>query len=672
MSNIQMVRFLIALLVIVILIFSVTFYAMKKKEDRKQQEKIYLKHRSKKGSFLYASYEFFSQWFLTKRYVRKINYNLDMQYPGDKKLAAQKTMKITYMVWSIATVIIIGMLLMKPSFYVTIVMLTLIYVINYQIVESDTYHTNIKLLKQLREYTGEIRHYYYLHGMIDEAMEDTIETIPSEIRLHVVKMLEILRTEDIEEEVCKYNDTVPNRFYKMFLALCVTLVQYGDKEVDGKSLFLSNLLHLKEEINIEILDLEDKKYKFAGHVFICMLPIFFIQAIENWAISNSDSMKDYYSGAYGIILMVLIFITTIIGYNAINRLKETRKAEVQEHYVLEILLRNKYINNLVKILINRNYGKNLLLQDELKKIGENITIKEFYLKRVLYSVGTCILCSLVCIVIHQANRNNAIYNTENIKNLTSAASKKQIEELQKSVTQYTNKYKRGNVDRKELANELIEAGTIKNKEIMTIAIDEVIKRTNRYRIEYLRWYEIACSILFGFFSCYIPVWSIRYRKKILQMSMEDEVIQFQSIIIMLHHIDCMTIEEILSWMENFSAIFKISIQECLNQFQESDVKALEELKIKEPYEPFLRIIENLEMCDKIGIEKAFEELESERIAFQEKRKQENKIITSKRATIAYAISYVPFILTFGFYLIVPFVVQGLSELMKFFNEAIYY
>ncbi len=77
------------------------------------------------------------------------------------------------------------------------------------------------------------------------------------------------------------------------------------------------------------------------------------------------------------------------------------------------------------------------------------------------------------------------------------------------------------------------------------------------------------------------------------MDMMDEVIQFESVILILMQIERMTVEEILDWMHMFSRIFRTSLQSCICHFPLDDEDALDQLIEDEPYEPFRRLIENL-------------------------------------------------------------------------------
>ena len=149
--------------------------------------------------------------------------------------------------------------------------------------------------------------------------------------------------------------------------------------------------------------------------------------------------------------------------------------------------------------------------------------------------------------------------------------------------------------------------------------------------------------------------------------MEDEVLSFHSIIIMLMYIKRMDVETILEWLENYSEIFKNSLSECSDNYSYDSEQALETLKEKEPYMPFVRIIENLEASDNVGIEQAFEEIHSQKQYYIDKRKQDNEINISNKGAIARFIAFIPMVATIGLYLIIPFVMESIKGLMDSVN-----
>ena len=84
--------------------------------------------------------------------------------------------------------------------------------------------------------------------------------------------------------------------------------------------------------------------------------------------------------------------------------------------------------------------------------------------------------------------------------------------------------------------------------------------------------------------------------------------------------------------------------------------------------PFIRIIESMQAAvEKIPIQDAFDELDSERAYYQEKRKESNERLISKKGLIGKGIGFAPIICLFVGYLIIPLVFIGLTSMTTSFK-----
>ena len=163
----------------------------------------------------------------------------------------------------------------------------------------------------------------------------------------------------------------------------------------------------------------------------------------------------------------------------------------------------------------------------------------------------------------------------------------------------------------------------------------------------------------------IPDIRLLVDRKLAVMGREEEIIQYQSIVLMLMYIERISVLEILERIEEFSYIFRKPIQNCINDYNASDLEALEKMKQEISFLPFQRFVDNLVISDEIGIERAFDEIAADREYFQEKRKQENEMNLNKRYEIAKFISYIPAILVIGAYLILPFLIECYHQLNEY-------
>ena len=187
--------------------------------------------------------------------------------------------------------------------------------------------------------------------------------------------------------------------------------------------------------------------------------------------------------------------------------------------------------------------------------------------------------------------------------------------------------------------------------------------------EYMKWFEVLLAFFFAFIGYAAPNLLLRFQIKMRQMEMEDEVMSFQTIIMMLMRIERVDVEMILEWLERYADIFKEPIGKCLNNYESGAWESLEEMKEEVSYEPFIRIVESLQTSvERVPIREAFEELDSDRDYYQDKRKETNERLIAKKGRIGKVIGFAPMIVTFVGYLIIPLVFIGMTSMMSSFDS----
>lgn len=187
--------------------------------------------------------------------------------------------------------------------------------------------------------------------------------------------------------------------------------------------------------------------------------------------------------------------------------------------------------------------------------------------------------------------------------------------------------------------------------------------------EYMKWFELLISFGIGAIAYYGPIWLLMFQKVMRKMEMENEVMQFQTIILMLMKIERVNVEMILEWLERYSNIFKEPISKCVNNFESGPWEALEELKEDIAFPQLIRIVESLQSAvEKIPIRQAFDELDTERAYYQEKRRESNDRLISKKSMIGKAVGFAPMVSLFCGYLIIPLCAIGLFSMTDAFNS----
>ena len=201
------------------------------------------------------------------------------------------------------------------------------------------------------------------------------------------------------------------------------------------------------------------------------------------------------------------------------------------------------------------------------------------------------------------------------------------------------------------------------------AAERVLGKIKTVNSETMKWFEVLLSMVFAIIAYNVPIWLLIFQAKMRQIEMEDEVMQFQTIILMLMKIERVNVEIILEWLERYANIFKEPISKCVNNYESGPWEALEQLKEDVSYQEFIRIVESLQAAvEKIPIADAFDELDTERDYYQAKRRESNERLISKKGMIGKGIGFAPMIVLFVGYLIIPLVFIGMTSMTTSFQS----
>lgn len=174
---------------------------------------------------------------------------------------------------------------------------------------------------------------------------------------------------------------------------------------------------------------------------------------------------------------------------------------------------------------------------------------------------------------------------------------------------------------------------------------------------------MALLILFSSLTGYFlpDAWVIILQVRIGQQKSE-ETLRFETLILIVMHHSVITVEEILRWMERFSAVFSRALQRAVDDFSYRRRESLEQLKEELAYEPAVKLVDALIVCDDIPVEQAFYDLEGERAYHMEQHRQKAESLQREKAAFARVIAFLPFVALLAFRLVIPFVMEGLTQL----------
>lgn len=669
-------------LVVIVLIYFILSKKMQGSEYRKIQK---LQQGTKQKSF--STEVLFQKLYLTyikipfiKRYALKIRRRLEIINIDDEYNTRKGTAKIlTRTLAIVVPVMILTIMISSKNFLLMFILLLFELFMIDTLIDGSVDKIDNKILKEQIDFFSEIRHAYHEYNMVEEAIYQVSQDDEKDVSRQGEKIYEILISDDPEMELEKYYDIAPNSFLKEFAGVSYLTKEFGDRKVDGASLYLKNVNNITQEMQLEILKRDKLNYVFQSLSVIAIAPVLLLEPLKNWAISNFSFTASWYQGKAGMIVQMLILLITFVSYVLVRKLKDNGSTAIDtrtENPWQEKLYKKKPIKKIVDLFIpkkgTKEYRKVVQL---LKDAASPQKMEWLFMNRIAIAIVTFFASIIVFTQLHVV-AINYIYTEPttdyNIIGGLSEKDEKKAMEITKQdnivLDQYRGKPKTTQEQIKTSVQKLKYYEGAESTEIDKAA-ERIYNKLQVINTEYVQWFELLLAFVFAVIGYMAPLWILVFQAKMRQLEMEDEVMQFQTIILMLMRIERVNVEIILEWLERYSNIFKAPITKCVNNYEAGAWEALEAMKEEVNYVPMIRIIESLQAAvEKIPITDAFDELDSERDYYQEKRKESNERLIKRKGMIGKAIGFAPMVCLFVGYLIIPLVFIGLTSMSSSFSS----
>ena len=621
-------------------------------------------------------YVFYTRIPFVKRYLAKLRRRLEIINVEDEYITRkQSAAYLTKAMLIIIPLTFIIIYLTNSNLLLMSILLIFEIFITEIIISGSVDKLDNKILREQIEFFSEIRHAYHETNMVEEAIYEVAQDDEKEVSRQAEKIYEILISDDPETELEKYYDTAPNSYLKEFAGISYLTKEFGDRIDSDGSLYLKNINNITQEMQIEILKRDKLDYVFQSLSFISIVPCLFIQAVRNWSVSNFDFTSKFYDGKLGFIAQTLLLIITAVCFILVRKVKDNGSIESAssenpwQKKLYDIKIIKKIVDMFVPKKGTKDYRKIVNL---LKRAASSLKMEWLYINRIVYSIVIFIITILLIGKVHSIAIDYVYTNTSAGTSIVGMTDSEKAEaEIQvKNDNVFLDKYRGKKITKPqlEIAVKNSELYRDSSDEEITKTVDRIYTKLQTIDNEYLKWLELIFAIAFAYLGYMAPIWLLMFQVKMREMEMEDEVMQFQTIIVMLMKIERVNVEIILEWLERYAKIFKEPITRCVNNYESGAWEALEELKNDVTFPLFIRIVENLQSAvEKIPIREAFDELDTERDYYQEKRKETNSRLISKKSLIGRAIGFAPMICLFVGYLILPLIFIGLSSMSGAFS-----
>lgn len=656
-----------------------------------------VKHKYKKNSALFAKdnlvvknktsfkdifdrlfqivYMTFVKMPVIKYYTKKTRLKLEMTNDYTEYELRRRSGK--YMLISVIFIFVSLFVLLNlvNDLYMSLIVIVGVLIIAEKMIDLGITSVSNKILRQMPDVFTTIRHAFHEHGMIDEAFSTAIDDFgDKEIGPQLRRIKEAIISDNPEVELEKYYDSAPNRFLKLFAGISYLTYDLGDRKVDGTSVYLKNLNNILQDIYLEILKQDKINYMFRSLNIIAVVPLVCIKPLQGWAESNFPALSNFYNSSFGFIMQSLIIISIFVSYLMLRIVKEDSE-QIKFDRVTNVRWQDKlYKHTLVKLIVDafktKEHTRKYRRETELiKNTNSYLTIEWLYVNKITAAFVTFILALILMFNITRIDIK-ATYEKISDEFLSFGQLTEQQEAAAQAINDrdktYIDKYKNKNVTKEQIEMEMADPVTGKAD------ADEVARvygKIQSVKNSYIKFWQVLTSFILALIAYYVPSLVLFIRNKIREMEKENEIMQFQSIILMLMYIDRVDVQTILEWLCRFSYAFKEPIATCLNNYEAGAYDALEELKEVVPYKDFQRIVEQLQSAvERIPIRDAFDELETERAFFHERRKEGNERLIKKKVTIGKVLGFTPMVLLIGGYLVAPLMIVSIMQMMNYFTK----
>ena len=614
-----------------------------------------------------------------KTYLLKIRRKLEIIHIEDEYNTRKAAAKIMFKgIFLVVPLTIIIILLTKDDLLLLAILLMFEVFLIDTVMSGMVDKLDTKLLKQQVDFFAEIRHAYHEFNMVEEAIYETSQNDELEVSRQGERIYEILISDDPEMELEKYYDIAPNNYLKEFAGVSYLTKEFGDRTVDGASLYLKNLNNITEEMQLEILKREKLDYVFQSLSIISIVPVLFLTPLKNWAIGNFSFTTQFYDGKAGLIVKILLVLLTFVCYLLVKKIKDTGSVKDEYHDPSKVWQMKAYKKPFVKQIVDLfipkvNTTEYRKIIRAMKDAASKQKMETLYVNRICL----CIVIFIASIGFFSLAHQQAldyIYTQPvadyDILGELSEEDRASGLEVRAAYNEVTDALKgKSKITEEDVYEYISKHKFFKEYEEIELegAAEDIYDELQIINKENFRWFELLLSFAFAWFGYYCPVFLLKLQKLLRSLEMENEVMQFQTIITMLMKIERVNVEIILEWIERYSNIFREPITKCVNNYEAGAFEALEELKEDISFPQLIRLVESLQAAvEKIPIEEAFDELDNEREYYQAKREESNTRLIARRALIGKAVGFAPLIGLFVGYLIVPLVLIGMTAMTESF------
>ncbi len=554
--------------------------------------------------------------------------------------------------WGIGLIATISIFVFfKNNLYVTCVLLFFAFQLKEMFLDiligDDTF-----FISAIAEYSTELQQAFNLNKDVRSAI---VEANNNYDNYNLIKrMEEVEAIIDDTEETKEYIRECPNDYLKLLNINCSLVNENGDKkDVDGKSVFLENIFYNNQNIEMEVFKRDQLDFWLRGMKIACILPLLAFSPYEWWAHKFFPVTDIFLKTQLGFITKLVITIVVIIAYYLIKSFERSnKKLPIKEKEVFweNTFFKVPFIKKFILAIVPKvNSPKGYKYRKLINRSGEYTKIEYMFLRKVIFSIVGFILSMSICFSLHGISKDSIVENNTSQFTKTIIVTNNGQEDstlIEKEVLKEVNiKDIEGSYEK--VKSKLQSYGINQELDIIT---KKVVFKAVALNDEHLNLLDILISIVFSIIGYNLPEVILKIKTRMRKYEMENEMLIFETIVLIFMYHDNATSEVILEHMSEFSSVFKPQIDEILKELRKSDFINLEMIIDEIRYKPFLNLIKNIIKAENIKAKDAFISLADNRRNYLMNKKEANQREVYKSTSNGRKISYIPTLLVVMVYI----------------------
>lgn len=646
------------------------------------------------------SYSIFNRIPIIRTRLKSTRQSLLSLYGYHEWLLREKAAMITW-----GTIFVWGSVLLLffvfEQDWISIIMLVLLLSVAESLyIDLVIQRAELKLLKLSFHWFSHIRFAYQRHRMVEQAVEDALEHAPDFVRPHGSRLLSSVSATDGELALASYDESAPNRHYRLLARLLRLVADYGDPGENNQSSLLKGISMIIREMQSEYVMRFKLGVLLKGLRAIAVIPILFVNPIEHWARNYFPLMNSFYDSEMGLLTRLIVFVTVLCCNHLLNELQwrnsETtasmRNTKWKRHK--HLIYESPLIKNSVRAWMRRLSPKQVLSQRQLlQEMNSPVSLERWYSKRLGYA-GIVFLSCFICAILIPAmskfhlDRNTAFWLGVEGRNSPSAVAWEipaasgaelteaelhnqeiQMKQYQDWVYTMPVHMKTTTQQQQYFQQHVSHAYPDWSDWKRTAVVNQLIQSAAHVKHTGWQWWWMLMPIVGGMIGYMLPVLTALMKKRLIAIDIRIEVSQFHMLVLLLRAFDRMTAEMVVDWMAKSSTISRVALQRCLIIWDGGAEQAIYALKKELPHPEFVRFLEQLELAhEQLPLRKAFDDAEQSWNHDQEMKREWEENMIETRSIWGQWIGFAPMYAIVFLYLVLPLLWLSAEQMSQSFRQ----